>query len=148
MRQTLWCHRLSKVWSSVLYYEQRIKNLCMSKVLKVVFVAFTQHCIQSNLTHISQRCQSVLCIQRSLTPNRGKAIWRAFCLVGLVVHYSDEVALLTFWDLSNYKGSCRQDAQPSPNYSKLRVLSSPVILIDLWKQRYIIHTVRLPAYIL
>ena len=24
----------------------------MSEVLKVVFVAFTQHCIQSNLTHV------------------------------------------------------------------------------------------------
>ena len=49
------------------------QRLCMSEVLKVVFVAFTQQCIQSNLTHITQ--------------------------VGLV----------------NYKGDCRQDAQPIPN---------------------------------
>ena len=26
----------------------------MSEVLKVVFVAFTQQCIQSNLTHVTQ----------------------------------------------------------------------------------------------
>ena len=27
--------------------------LCMSEVSKVVFVAFTQHCIQSNATHVT-----------------------------------------------------------------------------------------------
>ena len=30
----------------------RIKRLCMSEVSKVVFVAFTQHCIQSTVTHV------------------------------------------------------------------------------------------------
>ena len=29
-----------------------IKRLCMSEVSKVVFVAFTQHCIQSTVTHV------------------------------------------------------------------------------------------------
>ena len=28
------------------------------------------------------------------------------------------------------------------------VLNNPVILTDLWEQNYILHTVRLPAYIL
>ena len=28
------------------------KSNCMSEVLKVVFVAYTQHCIQSNVTHV------------------------------------------------------------------------------------------------
>ena len=55
----------------MLYYEQKIKRhvggvkgvkhctvpikdqrLCMSEVSKVVFVTFTQHCIQSNVTHV------------------------------------------------------------------------------------------------
>ena len=27
--------------------------LCMSKVLKMVFAAFTQHCIQSTVTHLT-----------------------------------------------------------------------------------------------
>ena len=36
-------------------------------------------------------------------------------LGGLAVHHSEEAALLTFLDLSNYKGDCRQDAQPIPN---------------------------------
>ena len=30
----------------------KIKRLCMSEVLKVVFVAFTQHYIQSTVTHV------------------------------------------------------------------------------------------------
>ena len=28
------------------------QRLCMSEVWKVVFVAFTQQCMQSNLTHV------------------------------------------------------------------------------------------------
>ena len=35
--------------------------------------------------------------------------------MGLAVHQSEEAALLTVWDLSNYKGDYRQDAQPIPN---------------------------------
>ena len=36
-------------------------------------------------------------------------------LGGLAVHQPEEAALLTFLDLSNYKGDCRQDAQPIAN---------------------------------
>ena len=39
------------------------------KKSKVVFVALTQHCIQSNATHV-ERVKSVLCIQWPLTPAR------------------------------------------------------------------------------
>ena len=44
--------------------------LLMSKGLKVVFVDFTQHCIQSNATHLTpvERVESVLCIKWPLTP--------------------------------------------------------------------------------
>ena len=44
--------------------------LLMSKGLKVVFVAFTQHCIQSNITHLThvKRFKSVLCIKWPLAP--------------------------------------------------------------------------------
>ena len=38
----------------------------MLKGSKVVFVAFTQHCIQSNVTHL--RVESVLCIKWPLAP--------------------------------------------------------------------------------
>ena len=39
--------------------------LLMSKGLKVVFVAFTQHCIQINVTHLIhvKKFESVLCIK-------------------------------------------------------------------------------------
>ena len=39
--------------------------LPMLKGSKVVFVAFTQHCIQSNVTHLTQveRVKNVLCIK-------------------------------------------------------------------------------------
>ena len=42
----------------------------MSKGWKVVFVAFTQHSIQSNVTHLThdKRVKSVLCIKWPLTP--------------------------------------------------------------------------------
>ena len=46
-----------------------------------------------------------------LAPPRDKACTTYCFFLGLVVHQSEE-ALLTFWDLSNYKGSCRQDAHP------------------------------------
>ena len=41
----------------------------MSEESKVVFVALTQHCIQSNATHV-ERVESVLCIQWPLAPAR------------------------------------------------------------------------------
>ena len=36
-------------------------------------LAFTQHCIQSNVTHV-EGVKGVLCIQWPLTPPRGTAI--------------------------------------------------------------------------
>ena len=44
--------------------------LLMSKGSKVVFMAFTQHCIQSNVTHLIhvKRVESVLCIKWPLAP--------------------------------------------------------------------------------
>ena len=59
-----------------------------------------------------------LCIKWPLAPAKREGycsiVW-AFRLGGLAVHQSEEAALLTFLDLSNYKGDCRQDAQPIPN---------------------------------
>ena len=46
--------------------------LLMSKGSKAVFVAFTQHCIQSNVTHLTnvERVESVLCIKWPLAPQK------------------------------------------------------------------------------
>ena len=46
----------------------------MVEVLKVVFVAFTQHCTQSNVTHVGG-VKGVLCIQWPLAPPGGKAFF-------------------------------------------------------------------------
>ena len=48
--------------------------LLKSKESKVVFVAFTQHCIQSNVTHLThvERVESVLCIQGPLPLQGGR----------------------------------------------------------------------------
>ena len=99
--------------------------LCMSKTSKMVFAAFMQHCIQSNVNHVTgvkgvqgvKRLCNVLCIQRPLAPPRGKVIWKAFHLVGLVVHHQSVQggSFINFLGLVNYKGDCRQEAQPIPN---------------------------------
>ena len=66
------------------------QRLCMSEVSNVVFVVFTQHCIQSNVTHVTQvrRVEGVLHSVYSglLTLPGGKFIL-AFRLGGLAVHH-------------------------------------------------------------
>ena len=72
------------------------------------------------------RCQilcTVLCIQGLLPLQGGKlfvtlyCIWKAFHLVGLAVHHHSVWggSFVNFLGLVNYKGDCRQDAQPIPN---------------------------------
>ena len=61
-----------------------------SKESKVVFVAFMQHCIHSNVTPVThvERVESVLCIQGLLLLQGGRLfIWKAFRLVGLALHH-------------------------------------------------------------
>ena len=66
------------------------------------------------------RCRrySVLCIQWPLAPPGGKA----HCTCPSCGFSGSppcslrrQLCLKMFWDLSNYKGDCRQDAQPIPN---------------------------------
>ena len=86
----------------------------MSKESKVVFVALTQHCIQSNATHV-KRVESVLCIQWPLTPARREG-YLSLLSWGLAVHHWSVRGgtFFKFLGLVNYKGDCRQDAQPIP----------------------------------
>ena len=84
-----------------------------------------------------RRCRrySVLCIQWPLAPPGGKArCCRPSCGLSGSPPCSPrrQLCLKMFWDLSNYKGDCRQDAQPIPNSSMLwGALSNPVILTKL-----------------
>ena len=55
----------------------------MSEVSKVVFVAFTQHCIQSNVTHVRGVKGVLYSIYSGLSPlPGGKAISKAIRLGG------------------------------------------------------------------
>ena len=145
---------VSKVWNTVLYYEQRIKRLCISKVSNTVVWTKDQRLCQT----CQKWCLWLLCntvyrvmvlrlevskehytlYTEPLAPPRGKVT--AFCLVGLVVQHSEETALLTFWELSNYKGSCRQNAWHTINSWKLIALSNPVFLTHLWEQSCISYS--------
>ena len=77
----------------------------------LVFAVFTQYCIQ--------RCENSL-YSGPLTPPSGKArLLMAFCLVGLAVRpqavQGGSFVLEVFGTCQNYKGDCRQDAQPIPS---------------------------------
>ena len=101
--------------------------LCLSKTSKMMFVAFIQHCIQSTVTHFTHIKgveDTMYSVYSSLLPLPGE---KAICystvfekpsILGVeqfTTSQSEEAALLTFLDSSNWKGDCRQDAQPIPN---------------------------------
>ena len=79
--------------------------------------------LRNTVCRVQISCQrrqrySVLCIQWPLAPPGGKA-----CCSHPSCGFSGsppcsprrQLCLKMFWDLSNYKGDCRQDAQPIPN---------------------------------
>ena len=96
-----------------------LNAMFVETVNTLVFVAFTQHLIQSTM-----RCENstLLCIKWPLAPARREgyllqySIWKAFCLGGLAVHQSVQGgSFVNFLGLVNYKDDCRQDTQPIPN---------------------------------
>ena len=95
----------------------------MSKMSKMVFVAFTQHCIQSTDTHLTHvedvKDAKYYCTLYTgpIAPPGGRLFIGAFYPVGLVVHHQSVRggSFINFLGLDNYKGDCRQDAQPIPN---------------------------------
>ena len=90
----------------------------MLEVSKVVFVAFTQHCIQSTVTHVGGVKGVLYSVYSGLSPlPGGKAISKALCLGGLAVHHQSVQggSFVNFLGLVNYKGDCRQDAQSIPS---------------------------------
>ena len=81
--------------------------LCMSKMSEMVFAASTQ-------MYTDTQCTTYM----PLTPPRGRAPFKkppVLWVWWFTTMQSEEAALLTFLDLSNYKDNCRQDAQPIPN---------------------------------
>ena len=61
--------------------------LCMSKTLKMVFVAFTQHCIQST-DFILEMLEILYSVNSGPSPLQGgKGIYLSLRSVGLAVHH-------------------------------------------------------------
>ena len=65
-----------------------------------------------------QRCQRLYSVYSGLSPLPGGKAISAFHLGGLAVHHWSVQggSFVKFLGLVNYKGDCRQDAQPIPNY--------------------------------
>ena len=85
-----------KGFRDVLYCTMNKGSKAMSKVLKVVFAAFTQHFIQSNGTHVTHvgGVESVLySIYKAPHPFKFTSLRRQF--------------YFNFMGLINYKGYCR-----------------------------------------
>ena len=81
--------------------------LCILEMSEMVFTAFTQ-------MHTDTQCTAYM----PLAPPRGSAPFKkspVLWVYWFTTMQSEEATLLTFLDLSNYKGDCRQDAQPIPN---------------------------------
>ena len=82
--------------------------LCMSKTLEMVFVAFMQ-------MYTDTQCTAYI----PLTPPQGRASFKKPPSCGFSgsppCSLRRQLCFKMFWDLSNYKGDCRQDAQPIPN---------------------------------
>ena len=127
----------------------------MSEVSKVVFVAFTQHCIQSTVTHIGGVKGVLYSIYSGLSPlPGGKAIcystvFEKPSILGVQwfnTSQSEEAALLTFLDLSTTRVIAGKTHSQSPILKNKGALSNPVILTYLWEQSCILHTLtKVPA---
>ena len=111
------CLSTLSIWRSK--HGNALNAMFVETVNTLVFVALTQHLIQSIM-----RCENstVLCKKWPLVPARREgyllqnSIWTAFHLGGLPVHQSVwGGSFVNFLGLVNYKGDCRQDAQPIPN---------------------------------
>ena len=96
----------------------------------MVFVAFMQQCIQSNVTHVGGDgsvkyfteqmikgyvggVKGVLCIQWPLAPSRREGYLK-FLSCGFTTSQSREAALLTFWDLSTTRVIAGKTHSQSP----------------------------------
>ena len=86
-------------------------------------MSFTPTCMCEML---SKESKEVLIVSNALNVMYVKGVKSGVCGFYAILYnntyvksvlYSEEAALLTFWDLSNYKGDSRQDVQPIPNSS-------------------------------
>ena len=133
--------------------------LFKSKDSKVVFAVFTQHCIQSTVTHFVTHVKSVKSVKYYvlysvyMVPHSSRRegyllfekpffLW----ILWFTTSHSKEAALLSFLDLSTTKVIAGKTHTQSPILKTKGVLSNLVILRYLWEQSCILHTLtKLPA---
>ena len=104
--------------------------LCMSTLSTLVFVGFTQPCI--------------LCVQGPFAPPGGKTCCQSHVFCGSSVQRS---SFANFLGLVNYKGDCSKTHSQSPILKTKGVLSN-LLILKCKERSCILHTVRLPAYML
>ena len=115
---------------------------------KVVFMAFTQHFIQSNVTHVRGVKDVLYSVYSGLSPlPGGKAISKAFCLGGFTVHHQLVWggSFFNFLGLVKLQGWLQARHTANPQFLKLRVLSNPVILRYLQTKLHPHTLTKLPA---
>ena len=91
----------------------------MSEKSEMVFVAFMQHCIQST-DFMSEMSEILYCTLHTVAPCPSKGegyldLFEPSTLFSGSLPVSPRRQLFKFLGLDNYKGHCRQDAQPIPN---------------------------------
>ena len=103
--------------------------LCLLTLSILVFVALTQHGIQSTV-----RCENstLLCIKWPLTPLGVRATSSSPLSYGFSSSSVRGDSFVNFLGFANFKGDCRQDAQQSPILKLTKgMLSNLVILTNL-----------------
>ena len=100
----------------------------MSEVSKVVFVAFTQHCIQSAVTHV--RGVEGYCTLYTLASGpcqEGRLFIWAFCLGGLAVHHQSVQggSFVNFLRLVKLQGWLQAKCRANPQFLKLKGTQQP-----------------------
>ena len=85
--------------------------------LRIRFRGVGHTTLHTEYCYSCRRCQRLYSVYSGLTPLQGGKAISAFCLGGLAVHHWSVRggSFAKFHGLVNYKGDCRQDAQPIPN---------------------------------
>ena len=113
---------VSEVWNTVLYYEQLIKGYVCQRCQK--WYLWLLHNTVYRLMLLMLEVSKVYCTLYTVAScpcQEGRLFVTVFEKPSVLGVYwfttsqSKEAALLTFLDLSNYKGDCRQEAQAIPN---------------------------------
>ena len=111
------CQRYSTDFKAMTYYVcQRHWRWCLWLLCNTAYRVLLLISLMSKTSKMPNTI--VLCIQGLLPLQRGRHL---MCLPPCGFSSSPPVSLRRqlcfkpFWDLSNYKGDCRQDAQPIPN---------------------------------